>query len=621
MIIHKLFALLLVAGLVFQTTALAAPTPTSDVKGGGLTPELKQNALKLLSSVARETGQYKLPENRVRTQTIVADLMWEYDEREARLISQNAFAELQNLFAGLKAPDVEAMTVREINEHYYKRQRLAELRREYVLTLARRDSQAALTALAALKTKKLEGYDPLDATKLELEVVSAMVKKDPDKTHALAKEQIAKGVTYEIIESLKDIHGRDSRLAAKIGGDVFAFIKTAVIRTPLADGTTPNAEATNTSSGGGRSGQPEIDFGIAASFINAVSEINRRAARDKEKKTLPLLSETEMKELVDIIARAYLTAQNPAQYAIAQVMPEISRYAPAQAQRIRLKVGDDTARVLDRVVENNSDYIAREEKSADELAQEADRAAPDKRDQLYTDAVRKALGENEPEKAQAIAARIKDRKNYGYLFEEIETALPLAKARRGDLTEVRKLLVGLKTNQDRIAALTELSLALAAKGDNETAKNLLEESLQILFTTPVNKTGLESAGKIAAAYSIVVPEKAFTIVEIGFEQMNPYIDAGIKLDVFYDYGSVEAGELLYDAMNRQLLLHLPNSTVLLKNLASADFERTVRLADKFGRPEIRLFGRLRIVQILLDREAAEKEKKAREKVETEDEYH
>lgn len=616
MIIHKLFAFLLVVGLVFQTIAAAAPITTTDVKRGELTPELKQNALKLLSSVVRETRQFNLPENRIRTQTIVLDLMWEHDEREARLISQNTFAELQNLFAGLGEPNVEAMTVKEQNEHYYKRQRLAELRREYVLMLARRDSQTALTALAALKTKKLEGYDPLDATKLKLELVSAMVKKDPDKTYALAKEQIAKGVTYEIIQLLKDIHGRDSKLAAKIGRDVFAFIKTTVIRTPSADGTTPNAETTN-----GLSGQPEIDFGLAASFINAASELNRRAARDKEKKMPPLLSEVEMKELVYMIARAYLTAQNPAQYAIAQVMPEISRYAPEQAQRIRLKVGDDTARVLDRVVENNSDYIAREEKNADELAQDADRAAPDKRDQLYTDAVRKALGENEPEKARAIAARIKDRKNYGYLFEEIETALPLAKARRGDLTEVRKLLVGLKTNHDRIAALTELSLALAAKGDNETAKNLLEESLQMLFTTPVNQTGLKSAGKIAAVYSIVAPEKAFTIVEIGFEQMNPYIDAGIKLDEFYDYGSVEAGELLYDSMNRQLLLHLPNSTVLLKNLASADFERTVRLADKFGRPEIRLFGRLRIVQVLLDREAAEKEKKAREQVESEDEYH
>ena len=615
MIFYKLFAFLLVSGLFFQTIAPAQITK-SDVKNSDLTPELKQNALKLLSSVARETRQFNLTENRVQAQTIVLDLMWEHNEREARAISQDAFAELRNLFDNINAPDVEAMTVREKNEHYYKRQKLAELRYDYVLTLARRDPAAALTTLAVLKAKKLEGYDPLDASKLELEVVSAMAKKDPDKTYALAKEKIAKGVTYEIIESLKDLHKRDSSLAAKLGKDVSAFIKNAAIRTPASAGDAADSETTKINSG-----HPEIDFGIAASFINAASEMNRRASRDKEKKTLPLLSEAEMRELVEIIARAFLTAKNPAQYAIAQVMPEVSRYAPAQAERIRLKVGADVARTLDRVVESASDYVAREEKNADELAQDADRAAPDKRDQLYTDAARKALEENKPEKAQAIAARIKDRKNYGYLFEQIETALPLAAARRGDLTEVRKMLAGLKTNYERIAALTELSLTLAAKGDNELAKNLLEEALQLLFTNPVNQTGLELAGKIAAVYALVAPDQAFMMVEAGVEQMNSYIDAGIRLDEFYDYGSLEAGELLYNSMDRQLLLHLPNSTVLLKNLARADFERTVSLTNKFVRPEIRLFARLRLVQTLLDREAVEKEKKAREQIESHDEYH
>lgn len=620
MIFHKLFAFSLVIGLVFQTIA-ATPVAANEVKGGELTPELKQNALKLLSEAARETRQFNLPENRIHAQTIILDLMWEHNESEARTISQNNFAELQKLFDGINAPDVEAMTVREKNEHYYKRQRLAELRREYILTLARLDPPAALAALTALTAKKLEGYDPLDAAKLRLEVVAAMTKKDPDKTYTLAKEQIAKGVTYEIIESLKDLHKRDSALAAKIGRDIFAVIKTAAIRTPEAAGNIPKEDTANTNSGAERSGQLKIDFGIVASFINAASEINRRAFRDKEKKTLPLLSEAELKEMVEIVANAYLNAKNPAPYLIAQVVTEISRYSPAQFERIRLKVGSDVAQTLDRVVENNSDHIAREGKSADELARQADRAAPEKRDGLYADAIRRALEENEPEKAREIAARIRERQHYGYLFEEIEAAIPIAKARRGDLAEVRRMLAAIKTIHERVAALTELASALAAKGETETAKKLLEEALQMLFTTPVNQKGLEAAGKIAAVYSSAAPEHAFTIMEIGIEEMNSYIDAGIKLDKFYDYGSLEDDEVLYGSMNRQLLLQLPNSTVLLKNLANADFERAVRLADKFKRPEIRLFARLRIVQALLDREAAEKEKTAREKIETEDEYH
>lgn len=97
MILYKLYAFLLVARLVFQTTAAAAPIPTRAVKRGELTAELKQNAVELLSAVGRETGQFNLPENRIRAGTIVADLMWEHDEAAARQIYQNVFAELKNL--------------------------------------------------------------------------------------------------------------------------------------------------------------------------------------------------------------------------------------------------------------------------------------------------------------------------------------------------------------------------------------------------------------------------------------------------------------------------------------------------------------------------------------------
>lgn len=621
MILHKLSAFSLVVWLFFQTVA-TTPTPTPDLKKDELAPELKQNALKLLSSLARETQQFNLPENRVRTQIIVADLLWEHDEPAARAIFQNALTELQNLFGQLNAADGE-MDSSEQADNYTKRYSLAELRREYVLTLAPRDPQTALSALAALKTKTTEEYDPLGATELELQIASAIAKKDPDKAYALAKEQIAEdGITYQVVEALKDLHKKNSELAAKLGKDVLAKIKNAKIRTPSAASNVSNVATMNTNTANvSRSANVEIDFWQAASFVSAASELNRAAARDKEKKMVPLLNEAEMKELVDLIARAFLTERNPAPYSIMQVMPEIARYSPAQAQRIRLKIGAEAARQLDAMMESSSHYNGLSEKSADEIAQEAERAAPDIRDTRLSEAVYKALEENEPEKAQQIAARIKDRKSYGYLFEQIETALPLAKARRGDMEEVRKMLATLKTDAERIAALTELASAIAAKGDKETAKKLLDEALQMMPARLRKQTHLESAGKVAAVYASVAPDEAFRIVENGIGQMNEYINAGILLDEFYDYGSIEGDELLYNSMNRQALLHLPSSIDLMKNLARADFERAVNLADKFQRAEARMLVRLRIAQALLDADAAEKEKKLREQVESEEHDH
>ncbi len=601
---YKLFAFLLVVGLIFQTTASAQTTPQPDVKRGSLPPELKQDALKFLAAVARESQQFNLPENRVRAQTLVADLMWQHDEQQARAIFQNAYSELQNLLANINLPEGFVMNSVEKSAHYSQRYKLAELRKDLVLTLAGRDSQAALETLAALKIKTLEEYDPLAANDLELQITAAIAKTAPEKSYEVAKEQLdANGVNYQFVEALKNLHKKDSKLAANLGRDVLARIKSVKIRVTPPAGNTAAADP-----------KTEIDFWQVSSFFSAAKEMNRRAERDKAKKIAPLLSAAEMKELVELIANAFLSADDPAFYSISQTLPEITRYAPALAQRIRLKLGAEASRQLDKVIESNTFYADSQEKSAEELAKIADVSAPEVRDPRYSTAAFKAIEENDPEKAQMIAARIKDRKNYAYLFEQIEAAAPHVEARRGDLEEVRKMLATFKTDAQRVATLTELAGALAAKGEFETAKTLLDESLQMMPGLLRKQTDLEAAAKVARVYSIAAPERAFSIVESGIGQMNEYISSGIRIDEFYGGGSVEAEELLFNTMNKQVLMYVPNSSELIKNLARADFERTVGLADKFERPEIRLFIRLRIAQSLLDAKAAEKEKKDRDQL-------
>jgi hypothetical protein len=61
--------------------------------------------------------------------------------------------------------------------------------------------------------------------------------------------------------------------------------------------------------------------------------------------------------------------------------------------------------------------------------------------------------------------------------------------------------------------------------------------------------------------------------------------------------------------------------VLLRDLAKVDFKRTVNLAEKFERSDIRSFARLRIAQALLDPKADEKEKVLHGKVLSGDDEH
>lgn len=599
----KLYILALVAGLVWQATI---PARAGD-KDSVLTEETKQNAIKALATTAQELQQLNAPENRVRAATLVAGLLWEHDEREARVIFQNARGELQNLLAAINPPEGTEVTRNERAEQYVQRDALAVLRRELVLSLAERDPQAALDAFAALKIKTIGDYDPLIADELELQLTSAIARKDPEKAFATAKRQFdTNGLNYQFMQALKEMYKRDSRLAAKIAKDVLAKIKTSPIRVPLeTDNTTVIAKP------------PEIGFWQLANFISTVSELNRMAARDK--KMQPLYSSAEMKELVEAIAGAYLAARNPVSLSIGQVMSEITQFAPAMAQRIRVKGGATSAKQFDQYIETNTYFVALSEKSVEQLMADAERAPADRRDQQLSDAAYKALQESDAEKAQMVAARIKDRKNFEYLFEQIGAALPLSKARRGDPAEVRKILAGMKNNREKIAVLTELALALAAKGEKETAKSLLDEAMTLMPVYLKNYREVDSVVRIAAGYAVVDPDQAFSIIESGIAQSDEYINAGVKLDEFYVSRATEGNELLFTSINRQFLMNVPDATGLVKNLARADFERAIGLADKFQRPEIRLFIRLRVFEALFDPKATEKEKETREQLVNEDE--
>lgn len=628
MILHKLSAFSLVLWLLFQTTTAPVSKPTAD-KPDELTPEVKTKAVELLKAVARETQQFALPENRIRAQTIAADLMWDEDEKAARAMFQNALVELQNLLAsvaGAGGEEGEEMKSSEQAELYGKRYELSELRREYVLTLAPRDPQMALSALQALKSgdkQPNEGYDPMSEEALELQLAAAIAKKDPDKAYNLAKNQLKDGISYQLVESLKDLYKKDSELAAKLSRDILAKAKSVKIRTPSANANTVVVtNMSGTMSGDtNRPAVTEIDFWQVSSFLAAVSELNRQAARDKDKKLVPALTDSEMKELVELIGTAFLAERTPAPYALTSAIKDISKYSPALAQRIKIRIGAEALRQLESQIESSSYYTEKEGKTADELAAEAEKSPGEMRDSRLADAAWKAVEEQDPEKAKEIAAKIKDRKSYGYIFEQIESALPLAKARKGDLQEVRKILATLSSDTERINTISELATTLAAKNEMEAAKKVLEEAVQLLPGRLKNQEQLTASLQVAFAYSLADAEHAFAMIENNIAQMNEIINAGVTLDEFYEYGSVENGELQLSAMNRQGLMHVQRAAELMKNLAKADFTRAVNIAEKFGRPEIRLFVRLKLAQSLLDPKAVEREKTEREQAQGEYEGH
>jgi hypothetical protein len=393
--LKKLYALILIIGALMPTIVAA--------QDGATKPETKENAVKLLNETARGAQQLIMPENRIHANTVLAGLLWKTDERAARELYRTAAGELQNLVAAIDAPEIlEGMTRLEKSEHYGKRSEIAALRRDLVLSLGERDPQAALDALAALKVSRILEYDPLAANELELQLTAAAARKDPEKAAAISKRKFDEnGLNYQFVQSLKELYGRDSGAAASVAREVLAKIKILRIRVPLET----DKPSTPLKPG-------EIDYWELGNLINAAVDLNRAAGRDKAKKMKPLFTAEEMKELVELAANAYLTTPNPMPLSVSHIMTEINRYAPALAPKIRAKIGVENGPRLDAILESKNYDLARSEKSLDELVKDAERSAPQAREQRLAELAFKALEEKDALKAQEIFARMKEPKNY-----------------------------------------------------------------------------------------------------------------------------------------------------------------------------------------------------------------
>jgi hypothetical protein len=136
-----------------------------------------------------------------------------------------------------------------------------------------------------------------------------------------------------------------------------------------------------------------------------------------------------------------------------------------------------------------------------------------------------------------------------------------------------------------------------------------------------NRKNLTTVLHLTQAYAVVDAGQSFAFLESNISYFNEIINAAILLDEFNESGSTQNDELRIDTIRSQAYQNVPKGVILIKNLATADFDRAVNFAERFSRPEIRFFARFRILESLLNPEAEEDEKKIKTTFENEQHEH
>lgn len=599
MFYRKIFTFFLC--IIFIGQSLAQTAEKDGPKKSDVSSELKDKSVVLLKSLAREADQFSLPENRVGGRIVIGNLLWEHDEKQARSIFQNAIADLNGMIQQIPFDDVEAADELYLTIYY-----VTSLRSELLLALALRDPKAALDALQFLTRKKSDGENVFteDQT-LELNLAAKITEKDPKQAYELAKKNLEKSLGYNLFSTLEDIYKKDTELGTKLAKDILDKIKsndTKIISAGDYAGNTSNTNVmTNKIS-------QETSFSVniweVQQYLDTVKKLNRQAARDKK---TPVLSDNEIKELVEILANKYVKQQYLSAYEVSKMMPEITKYFPAKAAAIRRKMTDGAAE-LDNQIKAQNIQNETEEKTAEEIAQLAEKKPVGERDEYYRQAAEKSVSDGDLVKAKEYYAKVKTKPEYDYLGTKIEEGLPLALAKNGDLREVRQTLAKLKTPEERIEVLTTLSLSVMKSGDKKTANTLLNEARSIYSGRMKHRKNLTSVLQLTQTYAVIEPAQSFAFLEGNLAFVNEIIAAGILLDEFNEGGSVKSDEVRLEVVRSESYRNVQGGVALIKNLANTDFERTVSLAEKFSRPEVRFFARFRIVEALLNPDAEENEK-------------
>ncbi len=588
-----------------------------------ISPAIEEKSVALLNVLARDAEQFYLPENRVAARVLVGNLLWERDEKQARALFQAAVTELNTLVGRLPLDDTgENENASTADENYLGFDAVRQLRSDLLLALAARDPKAALDALQALTRRKTDGGENIfaDDAALELSLAGQIAAKDPKQAFELAEKNLQKSLGYNLYAALESIYGNDAELGAKLARDVLGKIKSRDTR------VVSNADYVSISMSNGGSMSRMANVSEAANgqtpfvanvweiqqFVQSVKKLNRQAAKDKK---IAVLTDAEMRDLIDVLAQKYIKQPNLSPYEIALSMSDIAKYFPASALALRRKIAQGSE--LDNMIRNQEFQSETEDKTAEEIFQIAEKKPVGERDAFYRQAAEKALEQNDFLKAKDFYARVKTKEG-DYLNTRLEEGLPLALAQKGDMGEVRQMLAKSKTPEQRIEILSALAETVAQNGDRKTAAALINEARAQYSGKMRQRRNLTSVLQLAQGYAFVEPEQSFSLLESNISYFNDLIAAGILLDDFNEYGSVKSDEVKLDVVRAASYSNAPNGVSLIRKLAAIDFDRTVALAEKFARPETRFFARFRIAEALLDPKAEETEKQLQQSEENRD---
>jgi len=277
-------------------------------------------------------------------------------------------------------------------------------------------------------------------------------------------------------------------------------------------------------------------------------------------------------------------------------MPVIEQQLPTKAAAVKTKLSELGAGNLQGMA--NQQYVPPPQNpTVDNLIQAAATAPPQMQNRLYQQAAFKALEEGNTDRARQIATDHLTATTRDSVLQRIQYRELALKADTARFDEIRQMVNGLPTDNDKLNFLLQLS-SDAQKANPKLAMQLLDEAKQMTNRRATSYEQFEQQLRVARAFASVDPGRSFEVLEPAISQINELLAAAAVLNGF-EINMFRDGEMTIQPSNG-LSSTINRFGQELATLAANDFERAEVLAGRFQIAEARVMTRLQIIQGLLN---------------------
>jgi hypothetical protein len=595
---------LLILILLFCAQHAAAQQPVAQSSGAAEAErraELEKSAVALLREAVSEAQGLKLLENRVRPQTAAAALLWTRDEPTARALFKSSAEALAAYSASLDPEDPQ---------FYNVAQPVVQMRAELIQAVAQCDPKLALEYM---RSTRLPHADALRASgliqdsqeqQLELNLASRVASQDPARALRMAEQSLSKGLTPSLISVLQQLRVKDPAAASKLATEIVKLMRIEDLTSryevsALASQLLSLVPADASQQQSSAQAVPVIVAdGPTPVTLVGIGETSIRAAPAP-----PLMDRQTRTELVEkLIAATMSDAPNQSgaynlYNSLRVLLPEFERTNPARAEALRRR-----ADALERSFNPQADAWrpykqVSETGTADAMLEAAQKAPPEVRESLYTQAVWKAFNDGDAERARQLIENIANPQQRGQMRRNIEMQLQWRAVQQGNYAEARAAVSRLGTFEEKASALIQIAGAALSKNDEKAARQALDEARSLAASQPGGLQQFNTQLQVAAAYSQLDAGESFEMVEAAVARLNELLDAAASLEGF-GQDSFKEGELRSQygyAWNEMV----NQCTATLAALAPTDFERASAAAKSFRRADVRASAELQLAERVL----------------------